>query len=202
MTFDVKLNGKSESMFINLLGEHSVINSLFGIAIADQLDVTADQIREGLKEVNLPRGRLTVDNFEGNRTLVDDSYNANPASMISGLNVLNDFVSSKRKIALLGDMVEMGNYTKEGHEKVGSSLVNYNLDQVYLFGESSKYIREKAIEVGFPKEKLIHYDDIEQLINAINEAFSEDTALLVKASRATNLKRVVDFLLKNYKSIH
>ena len=202
MTFDVKLNGKSESMFINLLGEHSVINSLFGIAIADQLDVTADQIREGLKEVNLPRGRLTVDNFEGNRTLVDDSYNANPASMISGLNVLNDFVSSKRKSALLGDMVEMGNYTKEGHEKVGSSLVNYNLDQVYLFGESSKYIREKAIEVGFPKEKLIHYDDIEQLINAINEAFSEDTALLVKASRATNLKRVVDFLLKNYKSIH
>lgn len=76
--------------------------------------------------------------------MVDDSYNANPASMISGLNVLNDFVSSKRKIALLGDMVEMGNYTKEGHEKVGSSLVNYNLDQVYLFGESSKYIREKS----------------------------------------------------------
>ncbi|RHW35510.1 UDP-N-acetylmuramoyl-tripeptide--D-alanyl-D-alanine ligase [Oceanobacillus profundus] len=198
MEFEVVLNGKSEAMFVPLLGEHSVVNSLFAIGIADKLGLTPDEIREGLGRVELPRGRLTLDYLEGNRTLIDDSYNANPVSMVSGLKVLNEYIDSPNKIALLGDMAEMGSYTREGHEKVGKSLIDFTLDKVFLYGDSSKWILKKAEETGFPKEKLFHFDDIESLIEEIEKSYSADTALLVKASRATKLDQVVKHLLSKY----
>lgn len=199
MEFEVMLNGHNEPMFVPLLGEHSVLNSLFAIAIANKLGLTPEEIREGLGRVELPRGRLTLDYLEGNRTLIDDSYNANPVSMVSGLKVLNEYIDSPNKIALLGDMAEMGSYTQEGHEKVGKSLIDFNLDNVFLYGNSSKWILQKAVETGYPKEKLFHFNDLESLISEIEKSFSTDTALFVKASRATKLDQVVKHLMSKYK---
>lgn len=198
MIFEVELNGKKESMYVPLLGEHNVVNTLFGIAIADQLELTPEEIREGLEKITVPRGRLTIDILKENRTLIDDSYNANPVSMLSGLKVLNDYIDSKEKIALLGDMVEMGSYTKKGHEKVGESLNNFDLDKIFLYGDSVKFISNKAQETGFPKDKLFYYTDIEKLTEDIKETFNPNTAMLVKASRATKLDRVVKRLLKDF----
>ncbi|MFC4025031.1 UDP-N-acetylmuramoyl-tripeptide--D-alanyl-D-alanine ligase [Oceanobacillus longus] len=198
MEFEVVLNGKSEAMFVPLLGEHSVVNSLFAIGIADKLGLTPDEIREGLGSVELPRGRLTLDYLEGNRTIIDDSYNANPVSMVSGLKVLNKYINSPKKIALLGDMVEMGSYTQEGHGKVGKSLIDFNLDKVFLYGDSSKWILKEAEETGFPKEKLFHFSDMDQLIEEVEKSFTSDTALLIKASRATKLDLVVKHLLSKF----
>lgn len=201
MEFEVVLNGEKERMFIPLLGEHNVLNTLFAIAIADNLKFHPDEIRNGLNKVVLPKGRLTINNLEGNRVLIDDSYNANPDSMISGLTVLHKYVDSPKKIALLGDMVEMGSYTREGHEKIGNSLISYDLDKVFIFGENSKWIMEKAYQVGFPKENMNHFNDFEELIQEIDKVFNSNTALYIKASRATNLDRVVKYFINKYRDV-
>src|SRR5690625_3319735 len=134
-------------MFLPIMGEHNVVNTLVGIAIADKLGLTPEEIRYGLSTVKVQRGRLTLDQLEGNRSLLDDSGNANPAAMVAGLKVLNNYLDSPKKIALLGDMAELGSYTQEGHEKVGGALNNLNLDKVYLYGESSRYIyRRRKIQ--------------------------------------------------------
>src|SRR5699024_12688083 len=99
MEFHVELNGVSEYMYLPILSEHNVVNSLFGIAIADKLGLTPEEIRYGLSTVKVQRGRLTLDQLEGNRSLLDDSGNANPAAMIAGLKVLNTYLDSPKKIA-------------------------------------------------------------------------------------------------------
>lgn len=201
MEFYVRLNGVSEYMFSPILGEHNVINALFGIAIADKLGLTADEIREGLNTVKVQRGRLTLDRLEGNRSLLDDSGNANPVAMIAGLKVLNDYLESPRKVALLGDMAELGSYTREGHEKVGKALTDFNFDKVYLYGENSRWILYKAIETGFPEEKLIHFYDMELLIEEVTKNFEKDTALMLKASKSTKFQKVAKHLLAEYRII-
>lgn len=201
MEFYVELNGKDEYMFMPILGEHNVANALFGIAIADKLGLTADEIRKGLNAVKVQRGRLTLDQLEGNRQLLDDSGNANPVAMIAGLKVLNDYLDSPRKIALLGDMAELGSYAQEGHEKVGKALNDFNLDKVYLYGESSKWILKKAKETGFPEEKLHHFGDKASLTEAIDQIFAPDTALMVKASKSTGFGKVVKSILSKYEGV-
>src|SRR5699024_1179579 len=201
MEFHVELNSVNEYMFLPILGEHNVVNALFGIAIADKLGLTPEEIRKGLSTVKVQRGRLTLDQLEGNRSLLDDSGNANPAAMIAGLKVLNTYLDSPKKIALLGDMAELGSYTREGHEKVGKALSDFNLDKVYLYGESSKYILEKAIATGFDEDRLFHYTDMNALIEEIITNFEEDTALMLKASKSTNFRKVVKRLLAEYERV-
>lgn len=198
MEFNVELNGVKEPMFLPLLGEHNVINALFGIAIAHNMNLSTEKIRKGLNNVSMIRGRLTLDYLEENRTLVDDSGNANPKAMITGLQVFNDYVESPKKIALLGDMAELGSYEKEGHEKVGKALNDFNLDAVYLYGESSRWIMEQALETGFPEEKLHHFNDMDVLIDEIEKNFERNTALMLKASKSTGFKKIVKSILSKY----
>src|SRR5699024_4252604 len=153
MEIHVELNSGNEYMFLPILGEHSWVIDQLGFAIEDKLGLTPEEIRKGLSTVKVQRGRLTLDQLEGNRSLLDDSGNANPAAMVAGLKVLNNYLDSPKKIALLGDMAELGSYTQEGHEKVGGALNNLNLDKVYLYGESSRYILQKAKDTGFDEKK-------------------------------------------------
>src|SRR5699024_2601348 len=196
-----KLNGVDEYMFLPILGEHNVVNALFGIAIADKLGLTPNEIRQGLSTVKVQRGRLTLDELEGKRSLLDDSGNANPAAMIAGLKVLNTYLDSPKKIALLGDMAELGSYTREGHEKVGKALIELDLDKVYLYGESSRYIMQKAKDAGFDEDRLFHYTDMDALIEELITNFEENTALMLKASKSTNFKKVVKRLLAEYERV-
>lgn len=198
MTFQVELNGNNESMFVPLLGEHNVVNSLFAISVASNIGLNPEEIREGLSRVKVPRGRLTLDHLEGSRVLIDDSYNANPVSMVSGLKVLDKYIDSKKKIALLGDMAEMGSYTQEGHSKVGKSIIDFSLDKVFLFGNNSKWILKSAAEAGFPDRNLYHFNNMDSLLEELEKHYNEDTALLVKASRATKLDTVVKHFLSKY----
>ncbi|MCG7333033.1 UDP-N-acetylmuramoyl-tripeptide--D-alanyl-D-alanine ligase [Salinicoccus roseus] len=198
MRFSTVLKGKKEEMFLPLLGEHNVINSLFAIAVADKLGLTPEEIREGLKGTTLPRGRLTLDYLDGNRVLLDDSYNANPSSMISGLKVLDDYFDNPKKIAVLGDMAELGSYSKEGHKKVGDSLKNFNLTKIYLYGEQSKYIKKVAEENGYSSAKLIHHDNLDSLRKVLEEDFSENSIVYIKASNSTNLGKIARDLLSKY----
>ncbi|SOC41197.1 UDP-N-acetylmuramoyl-tripeptide--D-alanyl-D-alanine ligase [Salinicoccus kekensis] len=201
MEFFVKLKGVKERMFVPVLGEHNVINALFGIAIADKFNFSADEIRKGLENVEVQKGRLALEHLEGNRKLLDDSHNANPASMIAGLKVLNNYIDGDKKIALLGDMAELGSFNREGHEKVGTALKKFEFDKVYLYGQSSKYILNKAVEVGFSENKLFHFDNIDHLIEEIVKEFEENTTLMVKASHATNFSKVVEKILDIYKRV-
>lgn len=98
-------------------------------------------------------------------------------------------------------MAELGSYTQEGHEKVGRALNDLNLDKVYLYGESSRYILQKAKDTGFDEEKLFHYTDMDALIEEVIANFEEDTALMLKASKSTNFIKVVKRLLAEYERV-
>ena len=199
MVFNVLLNNKLEEMFVPLLGKHNVINSLFAIAIADQLGFRLESIKEGLKNVELPRGRLTLKHLENNRLIIDDSFNATPKTMEVALEIFDKYIESKNKIVLFGDIAQLGKYSQEGHEKVGKTLAKYNFDKIFLYGQNSTFIMKRAIERGIDKEKIYHFLNKRELIEKLEEEFKQDSSLLVKASGATKLNHVVNYFKSNFR---
>lgn len=125
--FDVKINGKSYHAKINIGGNHFVINALCAICVGLQNDIDIGKILEGISSFELTKNRMEIIERKDNVKIINDAYNANYDSMRAGIEYLGS-TKNTRKIAILGNMGELGEYTKELHEKVGEEVHKNNID--------------------------------------------------------------------------
>src|SRR5699024_8226636 len=129
-----------------------------------------EEIVKGIEEFELTKKRMDIIKLKSNIIIINDSYNASLESMQASLQYLGS-LKSRRKIAVLGDMLELGNYSKELHEKVGKEVVKNNINILVCRGENSKYIIKSAKESM--KENNIYYfdtnDEIEKFIKQISK---------------------------------
>lgn len=198
MRFKVNLNGRNESFYIPTLGMHSIYNALFAIAVAHQHQFTATEIRTGLSFYKIPDKRLNLHRLKEDSLLIDDTINANPQSMKAAIDVLAEISKKKKKIAILGTMLELGDYTRAGHKEVGHYLASKQIDTVYTYGPEAQAIGAGAFANGFPEEQIKHFNDRTSMHLALSKELGPNTVILVKGSSLTKMDETTKYLLYEY----
>ena len=172
-------------------GIHFVYNSVCAFAVGDILNVEKEKIIKGISEFKLTAKRMDTEVIQDNIKIINDSYNASYDSMKAALEVVNN-TSAQRKIAILGDMLELGEYAKELHEKVGEEVVKNKIDILITIGENAKNIANKAKELKM--ENVQSFNNIDEAIKNIKEIIKSGDLILLKASNSMNFSKILNEL--------
>ena len=175
---------------LNVAGEHNITNSLAAIAVALKMGVPIEDIRRGLALCTLSGMRLKIEKASNGALIINDSYNANPEAMRGALQVLSMY-HDRKKIAVLGDMYELGNYSQMGHELTGKAAYEFGCDFLLAVGELARDIAHGAINAGMPAEKVIWVEDNREAIEVLKKKADENSVILVKASRGMQMEEIV-----------
>jgi UDP-N-acetylmuramoyl-tripeptide--D-alanyl-D-alanine ligase len=183
--------GGARKYTLPLLGEHNVINSLAALIVARHYKVPEEKIVQGLQTLALTGMRIEFIACENGITILNDAYNASPTSMKAALHVLENMKGYQRKIAVLGDMLELGASEGKYHEEIGNLLDASKLDYLLTLGELGKRIAEGA-KKRLDEKKIYAYTDKAELIAKLETMLSPQDVVLVKASRGMALEKVVE----------
>jgi UDP-N-acetylmuramoyl-tripeptide--D-alanyl-D-alanine ligase len=189
-------NKVTRPFFIPVLGKHNVYNALATIAAGQLLKVSWEDIIRGLSQLKITKMRSEIISGEKGSTIINDAYNASPTSMKAAVQLLQDLEGYKRKILVLGDMLELGDKEQEYHEETGSSIDAGKIDILYTFGRLGQFIAQGA-KKNFSPERVKSYSDKEQLLQDLQHTVCDGDVVLVKASRGMKLEEVVDGLKSN-----
>lgn len=197
MTFTVNIYGKDETFEFSYPGRHNVLNCLSAIAVAVKYGLTADEIRSGLKTFVPSKNRMDIDKGEF-ALLINDTYNANPDSMKAALDVLCHMAKG-RKIAVMGDMFELGDISEAVHKECGMYAAQKEIDLVYTVG-GFKDDYKSGFDSVLSKGICIAFDDKPSLCKYLKETTKKDDTILFKASRGMELDEVYNFLKEALKN--
>lgn len=178
-----------------LRGAHNVSNACAAAGVASSYGIGIDEIVSGLTNVVAETGRQELVFARNGLTVIDDTYNANPDSMKAALHVLASYETSGRKIAVLGDMGELGDYAQGCHEGVGEAVAHLPIDTLICIGELSRYIAAGAEKAGFDSDKIKVVDSTADVLTELESYLEPVDVVLVKASRFMKLERVVGGLV-------
>lgn len=187
-----KYNLKNEGVIeVPVGGEAFVYNSLAAISVGKALGISMDKIKQGILKFELTKMRLDVQKSSKGYTIINDCYNANYDSMKSALQYLNRTLGN-RKIAVLGDMLELGDFSKKLHEGVGNAVVENKVDILITVGKEAKNIAKIAIENNV---ETYEYTDNNSAISKLKEILNSEDVVLVKASNSMNFKEIVSAIM-------
>lgn len=175
---------------IPLPGKHMVYNAMAGTAVGLALGLTTNEIREGIQALKPLGGRSNV-LHTACYTILDDCYNANPVSMCAMLDVLN--YSLTRKVAILGDMGELGTDSEKLHASVGEHLKGLKVDVLVTIGELSEAIH-RAAQQGAPWMERVHFESKAEFLEKRAEILKKGDSILVKASHYMGFEEIVKYL--------
>lgn len=193
--FHYRAPGKTEtdSLYVRvpLLGRHSVHTALRAAAVGLADGLSWEEIIAGMQSIP-GQLRLVVVPGINDSTVIDDTYNASPDSMIAALNLLHDLdpENGGRRVAVLGDMLELGDYTSEGHKMVGRRAADV-VDLLVTVGELGRAIGEEAQDAGFSTDSLFMMDDAVQTVKLLAGILAPGDLVLVKGSRAVGMDSIV-----------
>ncbi len=188
--FDIEYNGRIYHVHVPVSGEHFVYNALTAIEVGLCLGIDIELCIQGVENFELTKNRMDMIELEEGIKVIDGTYNANLDSMKSSLNVLANYPN--RKIAVLADMLELGEYEQELHEQVGEYVASKGIDILLCVGNASQYIVNKAIEHGM--SDVYHFEDNDELNDYLDDLLEENDIVLVKGSNGMKLKEVVEHL--------
>jgi UDP-N-acetylmuramoyl-tripeptide--D-alanyl-D-alanine ligase len=176
---------------INLLGRHQAINATLAIALGAALGLTAQEIRHGLVSCQPQKMRLQVSVRNG-VNILNDAYNANADSMLAALQTLKEFPCTGRRIAVLGDMAELGEHSEAAHAEVGRKTAELGLSQLVTVGRLASLLAKAARAAGL--REVTECRDVVEAAARVKELAREGDVVLLKASRVTGLERVSEGL--------
>ena len=200
--FDVVYKGTTyPDFYVPVSGRHNVLAALFAFAVATLQGLTPEQIKNGLK-IFQPAGMRQEILQIGGRTVIADCYNAAPESMRAAIDVLCECApKGGRRIAILGDMLELGKHSIEIHRGIGGYLQDHGVDLLIAVGNGGVEIAQGAVEAGMdPAKTLLFIDrnDVDSIVKALIDNICEGDTLLFKASRGVQLERVISALKEFY----
>ena len=172
-------------------GRASIYNYLVGYAICDYLGIK-DKIK-GLNNLELSKNRLEVKETSMGYTIIDDSYNASYDSVKNSLDLIGK--SSKRKIAVLGDILELDNYGESIHRSIAPIVIANKIDKLFLVGDMAKYIGLEAIKLGYNPDNIYYFSKESDSYQTIKKELKKDDIVLFKASHGMKLNNIVDYLM-------
>ena len=183
--------GFSGEYRINLLGRHQVVNALFAVAVSEELGLGRPAVRDGLAECQPAKMRMQFWEAGGVRVL-DDAYNANADSMVAALETLCALPLQGRRVAVLGDMAELGAQSEAAHAEVGRRAAELGIGQLFVIGRMAPVMAAAARAAGL--SRVIEFKDVEAARNAVKTFLKAGDVVLLKASRALRLERIAETL--------
>jgi len=176
---------------VNLLGRHQASNALFAVAIGNELGLGRAEIQSGLAECQSPKMRLQL--WEANGVWVlDDAYNANADSMDAALQTLRELPCTGRRVAVLGDMAELGAQSAAAHEEVGRHAAELDVEQLFVVGKMAGALASAARAAGLVR--IFEFGDVETAASAVKHFVKPGDLVLLKASRVVGLERLAEVL--------
>ncbi|MGI6578437.1 MAG: UDP-N-acetylmuramoyl-tripeptide--D-alanyl-D-alanine ligase [Eubacteriales bacterium] len=193
-------------MFLPAIGRHNILNALAAVAVGLEYtrgNVKSTDPKEVERKIALGISRFRSAEMRqnilhaGGLTIIDDCYNANPDSMSAALSVLRTYPSHGKRIAVLGDMLELGDYSEQAHRSLGEEAARSS-DHIFLFGTASEHTLLGAIQSGKPTSAIAHFESREELANELLELAGPGDVILLKGSRGMKLEMVRDMLLNHF----
>jgi UDP-N-acetylmuramoyl-tripeptide--D-alanyl-D-alanine ligase len=175
------------------LGRQSVYAALAGVAVASAVGLNVIESAQALSRYRAPAGRLKLLWGVKNSFIIDDTYNSSPVAATAAIEVLNE-LPSQRKIAVLGDMLDLGKFTIEEHKKLGMFVKNVT-DLLFVVGPRAKFIAEAAIEGGFNQKKVFEFSGSDEVGTSLQDKLEEGDLVLVKGSRAMKMEKIVEEIM-------
>ncbi|MGE7954181.1 YheC/YheD family protein [Lysinibacillus xylanilyticus] len=197
MTFKIKLQGQETEMYIPILGEHHVYNALNAIAVADHLGFSPLDIKAGLNFKKPPR-RLTIYNCRDEITVIDDTVHSHPQGVRAAIDVLKN-IAKQRKVAIIGQMRELGDLREEEYRKVGEYIQEQEIDLLITYGFRTEEMGNAAIAKGMNPSKVYHFINKEELHVLLDKIIKPNDTILVKGASKTNMFETVKFLDQTFK---
>ena len=179
----------SYSLRIPSPGRFMIYSAAMGVAIGEYLGLSKEEIIRGVAAYTPTGSRMRLIHCSGERIIIDDCYNANPQAMAETLRLLAG-TRRPRRMAVLGDMFDLGDLAAEAHEQIGLLLNELKLECVVAIGQWMKYLTETA------QGNVYHFDTVEQACETLHREFTPGTAVLVKASHAMHFEKIVEELEK------
>lgn len=193
-SFTVQYFGKEQKITIPAIGKHNVYNALAAFAVGILLDIDAETAADALKNYEPSGMRQKVVEING-ITSIEDCYNASPDSMKAGITALAGIQACK-KIAVLSDMLELGEYSEQAHYDVGTMAAENKIDYLLCVGSDAKYIVDGARDNGLLNAYL--FDSKQSLTDKLFEIAEKGDAVLFKASRGMKLEEVISEIYKRW----
>ncbi len=193
VSYKINILDKNEEIKVNIPSESFVLNSLCALSVGLYYNLDMAKIKKGIAKFKLTKERLEVEKIN-NITFIKDYYNASFDSMVSSLKYLKNLEG--RKIAVLGDMLELGSFAEELHEKLGQHIYDNKVDILITVGAYSKYMAKALLKLGFNKNNIFTYSHNREAATKLLSLLKEDDKVLIKASHGMNFKEIY-FLVKD-----
>ncbi len=194
ITFKIDYKGNIVPVRIfGAFGRQIVYTALAALAAGCALGLNLIKMTESLAKLSVPPGRLKLLEGIKNSFILDDTYNSSPVAVEAALEVLRDF-PAKRKIAVLGDMLELGKYTIDEHKKVGREAKGV-ADLLFTVGPRSKFTADEARAAGFEPENIFSFSTSEEAKKEIQEKIKEGDSILVKGSQSMRMEKIVEEIM-------
>ncbi len=199
--FQITINNLEYKVVVPVPGLHNVYNALAAIAAGIELGIDVEKIIQGISEYTPGKMRQNILTANGVK-IINDTYNASPQSMEAAIDVLKDVAGGNRTIAILGDMLEMGDWALEAHKDVGKYAALKEVDYIFAVGENGRNIALGAIEAGASQERVNMFDCNEDVNHFLGNFLCKNDVILVKGSRGMRMEQIVEKLMvdkENYK---
>lgn len=191
--FEIIEKNKKEGIMVPIAGKHFIYNALSAIAVGVKLGIPIDKIKKGIQNFELSKNRMEFINLTDDITIINDCYNANYDSMKAAIEYLGK-ISIKRKIAILGDMLELGEFSDELHRRVGEEIIKNKIDVLITVGKMGEIISNTAKETD---TVVYQCENNEEAIKIIKGIMKKDDIILVKASNGMKFKNIIEELVQH-----
>ncbi len=195
----MKNQDESSEAFIPIIGTYNIYNTLAALAVCNELRIDIKKAVGVLSEIKLPSMRFEILETNG-LTIINDAYNANPASMAAALETFSKMDLAGKRIFVCGDMLELGWYALKAHRSIGKLVNSSSIDYLITFGESAEEVRKSAISDGLNENYAKSFGTIDEIVEFLAATANKGDGILIKGSRAKGMERIVDGLRK--KLIH
>jgi UDP-N-acetylmuramoyl-tripeptide--D-alanyl-D-alanine ligase len=193
MMLDLRVGRRRLRVRLNFLGEHNMVNALGATAMAYGFGASLAAIRRGLQKAKPFPMRMQLENWK-KVGIINDAYNANPASMEAAIKALAAIKCRGEKTAILGDMFELGRQTRRQHLQLGKQVARAGIGRLYLLGAQAKQVRQGALQSGMAAERIVIGKDHADLAKRLRSHVQPGDWLLFKGSRGMKMERALNQL--------
>ena len=193
---------KRHQVFMPLLGRFNAYNALAAFAVGIKMDISIDEVIHSISSFKSPEMHMECLGLGWGITLIQDYYNSNPTAVKEALNSVAGISKGRFKVAVLGDMLELGEQSPDYHKEIGKIVALLSFDLLMGFGEYGRWIAQGAQEEGMSIDKILCFDreDKEQLAIHLMEKVQKNSIVLIKGSRGMQMEDIVQYWKKNEKT--
>ena len=194
LSFKLTYNGSFIPVLLpQVIGYNSIYAALVAAAVGLTMEMNLVEISKAMREFDSPNGRMNLIDGIKHTLIIDDTYNSSPISVMSALDIVSKIPIAKgaRRFAVLGDMLELGKYSEEGHREVGRYAAKSGANKLITVGERSRDIARSAEEAGMARDNIFEYTDVAEAGRFIQQRIEQGDLILVKGSQGMRLEKIV-----------